>query len=738
MYKDSINYNFSFIFDEKYKKNLFEMIKNLGYLSENVNDFINIGKFSKIINNNYEYVNSIKNWINSKERINIELLYRLSNNGEEFSTFHELCDNKGTTLTLFQIKDGDKIGFFTPSSWDSNTGKKNDMSTFLFNLCNNIKYEKTNSDVSIFCKKDHGPYVYHLGCGISCGTMKKICNMEDRIMEKKAKNILIYAASLAALMLTASCNKEINEIMEEPASPTVHSIEVTVPVATETKASYTGGGAATTFEAGDKLYIKVRDGETYTYVGVLDNSAGAVSTFTGTLNKTAGTDYSGSDIITDCTSLEATLLPNGYDENYYVLTKSGATVTGLTVEPAKAFSSAATKAAAVPQVANASYSTTGSGAKAITLTPQNAVLYYTLSGLAASTSIDVTVSDGTTTVSGSVTTDDSGVATFAVGYAGGAGTKTYTVSTSGKDDDAVTASLAANKVYNVTRFMYPVGAIHGQFTVSSGKQVCFSKGNLQYNKSTNTWSFMDYQYSTVETTSMDIGTDYENQDIVSLFGWGTSGWDNSNKCYQPYNTSNDNSGDYANSKGYGYGPTDGTTYTYDLTGTYVNADWGHNAITNGGNTADTWRTPTGGSGGEWEYLFGTNSSNKRTTTSGILFAKATVNGVSGVILLPDDWSSSYYSLNSTNTTSAAFDTNTINETDWTSSLEAHGAVFLPAAGYRNGTSVSNVGSAGRYWSSTTGDTKSAYILYFGSSYVTLTYYYNRYYGYSVRLVRDVE
>jgi len=175
MYKDSINYNIRFVSEEKNKTNLFDIIKNFGYLNENDNDFINIGKISKIINNNDEFVNSIKNWINSKENMNIELLYRLSDNGEIFSTFHELCDNKGPNLILFHIKDGDKIGLFTPLSWDSNSEGKNDLGTFLFNLSKNKKYKKIKKEHSIYCYYNHGPYIgNNIGCGSSCGTMKKI------------------------------------------------------------------------------------------------------------------------------------------------------------------------------------------------------------------------------------------------------------------------------------------------------------------------------------------------------------------------------------------------------------------------------------------------------------------------------------------------------------------------------------------------------------------------------------
>ena len=139
---------------------------------------------------------------------------------------------------------------------------------------------------------------------------------------------------------------------------------------------------------------------------------------------------------------------------------------------------------------------------------------------------------------------------------------------------------------------------------------------------------------------------------------------------------------------------------------------------------------TGGNGGEWNYLF-----NTRTTTSGIRYAKATVNGKAGVILLPDDWSTSYYDLSTT----ADYAANDITLADWTDKLEAHGAVFLPAAGYRNGAMVLSVGSLGLYWSSSpyTDDVDNAYCVYFYSSYLTPAANYTRRYLFSVRLVCDV-
>lgn len=65
-------------------------------------------------------------------------------------------------------------------------------------------------------------------------------------------------------------------------------------------------------------------------------------------------------------------------------------------------------------------------------------------------------------------------------------------------------------------------------------------------------------------------------------------------------------------------------------------------------------------------------------------------------------------------------------------------VFLPAAGYRNDSSLNNAGSNGNYWSSSlnTSNSNNAYELNFNSSNVDWNNN-NRYYGQSVRAVLRV-
>lgn len=224
----------------------------------------------------------------------------------------------------------------------------------------------------------------------------------------------------------------------------------------------------------------------------------------------------------------------------------------------------------------------------------------------------------------------------------------------------------------------PEGALRGEFTINvSGGKVYFSKGNLKY--SNGIWSFHEQQYDRCFTSNGDVTSYYTSTGTFDLFCWGTSGYNHGAVAYQPWSTSTEHS-DY-----YAYGSS-----SYNLYNQTGQADWGCNAIYNGGNTENSgWRTL---SNGEWNYII-----NTRTTSSGIRYARANVNNLNGVILLPDNWSTSYYTLNSTNSSSANYSTNQITAEQW-STLEQHGAVFLPAAGLclETSTKIAFAGSNGYY------------------------------------------
>ena len=252
----------------------------------------------------------------------------------------------------------------------------------------------------------------------------------------------------------------------------------------------------------------------------------------------------------------------------------------------------------------------------------------------------------------------------------------------------------------------------GTFSVSADKQVTFSKGNLQYTQSTNTWSFAANQYDYIGTDNVTGGSvsfdDYGGYsksgtalaDKVDLFGWSTS-------------TTN-------------FGVSTSTDDN-DYGGSFV--DWGTNQI--GNDAPNTWRTL---SYDEWYYLRYTR------TNADALCGVAQVNGVNGLIFLPDNWTcpagvtfkSGYHSSYGVDYY-AAYQTFTAEQ--W-SKLESAGAVFLPAAGYRDGSNVNFVQDYGNYLSATENGSNYAYYLGFYSAEAYM-YNTNRRYGQSVRLVKDL-
>ena len=63
-----------------------------------------------------------------------ELIYRATEVGSSPTDFHRECDDKGATLTLFLLENGDCIACFTSVSWSSFGGFKTDPSAMIINL----------------------------------------------------------------------------------------------------------------------------------------------------------------------------------------------------------------------------------------------------------------------------------------------------------------------------------------------------------------------------------------------------------------------------------------------------------------------------------------------------------------------------------------------------------------------------------------------------------------------------
>ena len=254
----------------------------------------------------------------------------------------------------------------------------------------------------------------------------------------------------------------------------------------------------------------------------------------------------------------------------------------------------------------------------------------------------------------------------------------------------------------------------GEFSVSSTKKVRFALGNLQYQASTGTWRFAEEQYGCIGNAAgnnVSISNGRSTQSAwIDLFGFGTSGVN-----YNPLETSTSTT------------PNNNNPYARAHINGTVN-DWGVNEISNGGNQPNKWRTLTQA---EWKYLLGQGSSSRRNANNlhipVVSIEIDNSNTIRGTMIFPDG-----------HTGSRPISRSTITLAQWRV-YEAAGAVFLPATGHRDGTTV-NALTTGYYWTSTfetweTGKTRGREV-YFDSQGDQFGYEYT-YMGHAVRLARDV-
>ena len=121
------------------------------------------GLDSLIIKNNEKYNISLKNWINPKLNIKADLLYRMTRDGEDYQTFHKLCDNQGPTVVLVKLTDGNILGTYTPLDWETKSNWKSDSDIFVFSLTENKKSICTKKDNwGIYCHQSYGPESHFL------------------------------------------------------------------------------------------------------------------------------------------------------------------------------------------------------------------------------------------------------------------------------------------------------------------------------------------------------------------------------------------------------------------------------------------------------------------------------------------------------------------------------------------------------------------------------------------------
>lgn len=290
--------------------------------------------------------------------------------------------------------------------------------------------------------------------------------------------------------------------------------------------------------------------------------------------------------------------------------------------------------------------------------------------------------------------------------------------------------IAAGKVYNAnikTKIKQP------GFSVTNGKRVFFSPGNLQCLPCEKKWQFASKQWERCDNNTSDHLLDVSKYTAsgtswIDWFAWGTSGNDHGAISFQPWSFDG-----LSNTNYMAYGDIN-----KDLNADDGSADWGYGKTINGKND---WRTL---SYDEWYYLL-----NSRENAVG-LKSTGNINGVNGAIFLPDEWICPEGASFIPNATDYA--TNTYTEEQW-EVMESAGAAFLPAAGSFDANSlprfITMINQWGWYWS-TTHDGKTAtdsgtpnafyaaggLVIIPGNIFTAMGC--DRSDGFSVRLVRDAD
>lgn len=324
----------------------------------------------------------------------------------------------------------------------------------------------------------------------------------------------------------------------------------------------------------------------------------------------------------------------------------------------------------------------------------------------------------------------------------------FTISVTVQNKDDAEMEYTFSKTQGSSQGTYALGRAQlgyapakfgGVFTINaSGDQVRFAPGNLQYYLGSvgvgeSRWSFKTHQYD--RTSSITSGyyststTQPDKDGYIDLFAWGASGIEGTATRYLPWYYTW--SGTFREDVGSGDIPT--------------SVDWGYNAIKNGGNATNQWRTLTSS---EWSYLWNTREVEGYVNS----ISRATVESVPGLIILPDNFvdpqtnsSASYTSFypGPNSSTIAGFTDNVYSGTGW-AAMQAAGAVFLPACGYRSSQTLQKLSDNYiYYWTATSENEAKTYanaMTHAGSTSAkpSTANSQSRLYGMPVRLVRDVE
>ena len=292
---------------------------------------------------------------------------------------------------------------------------------------------------------------------------------------------LALAMMMPAMLLTTACSSDDDAVNDNADNQKkYYEIPVTVTVTRQgdegTRAVYDNNKLS--FSAGDKLFVNGHHETAGFFAGALDLLSASDGTFEGTV--IAQELYTGTAeafLKETGTHAFATLLPAGYENyDYLKFTLSDNPVDAITspyTSVSDIINNSLLPLGKAEAVAQLSYEYAPNYDNYVfALSPQRPVICCTITGLPAETSVPV-VYDGFIDVSGNITTDASGTATFAFTNFAGDPLGSLTV-----NGNAITLpsniQLEAGKVYKINRSVAPAEPAEGHALSASavGEIVC--------------------------------------------------------------------------------------------------------------------------------------------------------------------------------------------------------------------------------------------------------------------------
>jgi hypothetical protein len=142
---------------EQLEKALTKALDSLFTLNNGIDDISTGEGFPKSVLAKASDWALIKKWLDKEwQNKKLKLIYKGTKDGMNATKFHEMCNNKGATITIMKSKHDKIFGGFMPDAWTSKNAYINTTKSWLFSLTAKAKY--TMNDPNTYAQ--YGGYDY--------------------------------------------------------------------------------------------------------------------------------------------------------------------------------------------------------------------------------------------------------------------------------------------------------------------------------------------------------------------------------------------------------------------------------------------------------------------------------------------------------------------------------------------------------------------------------------------------